>query len=115
MSHKQAKAQRRAERQRNPHGVEFGDLNPKSLDPMTRQLWTETTPADLDAEDDASDADRLWFEAHPHHNQRIRDPYPGEFRAATPPGRYCADVAVVRLGPGLRARFPRFLPLPQTH
>ncbi len=115
MSHKRAKARRRAERHANPHGVEFRHLGPDNPDPQWRQIWSETTPADMDAEDDASDADRAWFEAHPHAAQRVRDPFPGEFRAATPPGHYCADVVVVRVGPALRARLPGFLPLPATH
>ena len=63
----------------------------------------------------ASEADRRWFEAHPNERQRIREPFPGEFQAAVPPGHYVACVAVLQLAPGVRARQAILLEIGRTH
>lgn len=66
------------------------------------------TGADITALEAASEADRLWFEAHPHRQHRIRPYIPGEGPPGHPdpvprPG-HGMFVVVRQLQPGLRMR-----------
>ncbi len=62
----------------------------------------------LDALDTGSEGDRLWFEAHPHRQHRVRPYIPGE----GPPGQHDPAprlghglfVVVRQLQPGVRVR-----------
>ena len=72
-------------------------------DHPARKITPDGTPrtcaaVDLEAQDAAAEADRIYFEAHPDERERIRLAMPGEWCDCV------GWVRVVNLGPGVRAR-----------
>lgn len=63
---------------------------------------------DLDALDTASEDDRLWFEAHPHRQHRVRPYISGEGAQGqpdpTPRHGHGLFIVVRQLQPGVRVR-----------
>jgi hypothetical protein len=68
---------------------------------------TGTDPA-LIAAVDASEADRLWFQAHPHRKHRVRPHIPGEwphgYPERVPPPGWRWFTVIRQVQPGFRVR-----------